>query len=50
MNLCPICLKTYKGKLEAHKCKTETETKPVNKDLAKEVQRPESPEGSIEHK
>ena len=28
----------------------EPETKPVNKDLAKEVQRPEAPEGDIQHK
>jgi hypothetical protein len=50
MNLCPVCLKTFTGDLDAHKCKTKPETKPVNKDLAKQVERPEPGFGEIEHK
>ena len=49
MNLCPNCLATYEGPLDKHKCAT-PETKPVNKDLSKQIPKPHSPQGDIEHK
>ena len=48
MNLCPKCYKLYKYK-NLHTCPKD-EQKMVDKDLSKQIQRPESGETGIETK
>lgn len=48
MNLCPKCLHVFVDK-RTHTCPKD-EQKRVDKDLSKQIQRPESGEGGIETK